>query len=157
MKYGFWIDGGTGEVVFCQRKHIDVVLNQPERFGFTRERLVAIYEKYGEKLGFEGFAREEILREAIRRGWIRVRRYAGRREVVSINVPALSPEIKEVLSRFAASLIKGFEVKGPSGLSEHIKDYPDTRVNITDPEGNLLLTTTLQAMADGNFENPRGE
>jgi len=130
------------------------VLSQPERFGFTKDRVVAIYEKYGERLGFEGFAREEILREAIRGGWIRVRRYAGRREVVSINVPSLSPEIKGVLSRFAARLTKGFEVMGPSGLSEHSKDYPDARVNITDPEGNLLLATTLQSLAEGNFENP---
>mgnify|MGYP006312357465 FL=1 len=70
---GYWVKGN--DVYEVEKNHVRFVLNNPEAFDFTKEELVDIYRRYGEKIGQEGKAREEIIRECARRGWIRVRFY----------------------------------------------------------------------------------
>ena len=62
-------------MVPVRRNHINVVITNPERFGMTREQIGEVYQRYGEPLGLEGRAREEIVRALISIGWIRIRDY----------------------------------------------------------------------------------
>lgn len=70
---GYWAKDGELIDLGTTRSHISYVIENAERFGFAREELVAVYARHGELIGFEGKARAEIMREALRRGWIRVR------------------------------------------------------------------------------------
>jgi hypothetical protein len=51
-----------------------MVLEKPEKFGLTKEELRKFYESYGEPLGHEGRAREEIIKRLMRKKWIRIRK-----------------------------------------------------------------------------------
>jgi hypothetical protein len=51
--------------------HIEAVIAEPELFGYTREGIEGVFEKYDEQIGSEGSARDELLIDAFKRGWIR--------------------------------------------------------------------------------------
>lgn len=70
---GYWFKYGDAYEV--ERNHIRFILDKPEMFEFTKEELRDIYRSYGEKIGQEGKAREHIIKEAARRGWVRIRHY----------------------------------------------------------------------------------
>lgn len=72
------------DVYDVDRSHIRFILDNPEKFEFTKEELRDIYKSYGEKIGQEGKAREHIIKEAARRGWIRVRHYKKPQDYWSI-------------------------------------------------------------------------
>ena len=68
----YWITP-EGEVVEVERKHINKIIGNTELFGLTIEKIKETYDKYSEPLGLEGKAREEIMRNLILQGWIRIR------------------------------------------------------------------------------------
>lgn len=59
-------------------KHIVFVVQNFELFGLTRETYNEYYDKYGERYGFEGKAREELFIDLFKKGWIRIREWADR-------------------------------------------------------------------------------
>lgn len=69
----FWAK--AGEVIENDKSHIDVIVEDPEKFGLTYEEIAAVYEEHGETIGSEGEAREEVIKMVARNGWIRVRHY----------------------------------------------------------------------------------
>jgi hypothetical protein len=71
-KEAYWITP-DGRVITVKTTHIDEVIRTPELFGLNIEEIKALYEKYAEPLGLEGKAREEIMRDLILVGWIRIR------------------------------------------------------------------------------------
>ena len=73
---GFWVS--DAEIMENDESHVRVVWENSEKFGFTREHVKEIYEDFGETPGSEGRAREVIIREAAKHGWIRVRHYVNR-------------------------------------------------------------------------------
>ena len=68
----FWISP-QGTIFPVTRSHINEVITNPERFGLTRGGIEAVYRKHKEPLGWEGKAREEIIKGLIVEGWIRIR------------------------------------------------------------------------------------
>jgi hypothetical protein len=73
MTTAFWISP-KGQIFDVDYRHIEDIFSEPERYGFTRKELEKTYKKHKEPLGLEGNAREEIMLNLIRRGWIRVRK-----------------------------------------------------------------------------------
>lgn len=71
---GFWVKGND-IYDLNGRTHIDFIFLKPEKFNYTRDMLADTYKKYGERLGQEGKAREEIIRDVSKYGFIRVRKY----------------------------------------------------------------------------------
>jgi len=70
----FWVK--NDEIIdLGYSRHINAVIDKPDRFGITKEKIKAIYKKYKEPLYSEGDAREEIVKEVSKNGWIRVREY----------------------------------------------------------------------------------
>jgi hypothetical protein len=69
----FWLT--RDELYEVETTHVRFILNHPELFGTTREELLTAYRHYGEKIGFEGRARRAIIRNAVEKGWIRIRHY----------------------------------------------------------------------------------
>lgn len=72
----FWLHGRDIHPV--STTHISFVFENPGTFGFTRDELVAAYNEASEPLRFEGRARQEIMRRALRSGWIRIRHSRNR-------------------------------------------------------------------------------
>ena len=80
---GYWAkDGNLYEL--GSKKHIDLIIEDPERFGLTDEIIHQTYQKYHEKIHFEGKAREELIIKALKPGWIRIRHYMRKRDYWSI-------------------------------------------------------------------------
>lgn len=69
---GYWVKYSK---VYDVDKHITFILRNPELFNMTKDEIRAVYQKYGEKIGQEGKAREEIIIQVAHQGWIRVRHY----------------------------------------------------------------------------------
>jgi len=54
--------------------HITDIWHNPEKFGFTPDQITALHAKHGERRGQEGKAREELMLDAMNRGWMRIRK-----------------------------------------------------------------------------------
>ena len=75
---GYWIKENNGEIKVIKikfKKHIEILLQNPEQFGYTREYAISVFDKYNEPYGLEGKAREELILGSYKLGWIRVREY----------------------------------------------------------------------------------
>ena len=99
---GFWISPKS-EVLQIKTTHIDTVISMPEKFGMTRQEIDDIYTKHGEQIGIEGEAREEIIVDLVRQGWIRVRQYPSKGW--SINIGRMTKKIKDILYDWANAVI----------------------------------------------------
>jgi len=88
------------------RKHINMVIDYPEKFGLTKEYINDIYQKYGEKMGIEGKARNDILTLLIKQGWIRIRLYPNK--FWTVNVPRMNRKVKDYLHDWASKMIDKF-------------------------------------------------
>lgn len=99
---GFWIarDGRTFKV---HTTHIDSVCAAPHLFNVDLNHIKEVFAHYGEPLGHEGYAREQILVELIQRGrWIRLRH--SYRRGWSVTLPDLDIEVSRRLSSFFDSI-----------------------------------------------------
>lgn len=76
MEQSYWIRGD--EVYEVETTHIGMIMRSPDLFGLTLEEIREKHKAYGERMGREGKAREEIIRQVSEKGWIRVRKYVGR-------------------------------------------------------------------------------
>jgi hypothetical protein len=67
-----WISP-TGRTIPVEYLHITEIINSPELFGYTLAEIRIIHDKFNEPLGSEANARNEIMSDLIRKGWIRIR------------------------------------------------------------------------------------
>jgi len=70
----YWISP-SGKVTGISNgyRHIEHVISNPSYFNLKPEYLEEVYKKYDEKIPSEGKAREEIMIELMKKGWIRIR------------------------------------------------------------------------------------
>ena len=73
---GFWVR--DCRIMSLMSSHVRAIIDHPEVFGLSAERVHSTYERYNERIGQEGRARIELIQEASRAGWVRVRHYTGR-------------------------------------------------------------------------------
>ncbi|MFW6272803.1 MAG: hypothetical protein ACOC2U_03385 [bacterium] len=119
--YAFWISP-KGKIAGDLQSHIVQIISAPEKFGLTREWIDKKYKEYNETIGVEGKAREEVIREVLKSGFIRIRKYKNDDWV--INVHKISKRGKERITKWAEKIID----KGIDG----IKASPMDTVRITD-------------------------
>ena len=84
----YWISP-AGEITGVVRKHIDLIVHDPEKFGFSSDYVRKIFQENNEPLGFEGKARQVLMAQLIHQGWIRLRfcqkPYGWRAQVAILN------------------------------------------------------------------------
>lgn len=100
QEHAFWVSGETW--VDAQGDHLKPILNEPEKFGLSQKRLTEVYEQHGESLGAEGRARDQLIREAAEKGWVRVRRYrepANRIVIQGYNIDSKFSSIRAFLQQ----------------------------------------------------------
>lgn len=76
-EHGFWIDPKGKVIELSQgQTHINHIINNPEQYNQSEERLRSVYDKFGEieRYGKEGKSRDEIMLRLMRRGWVRIRK-----------------------------------------------------------------------------------
>jgi hypothetical protein len=81
---GYWISERGAILELSGYDHINQIINAPSKFFTTLEEIKSIYAKYNEPLGKEGLAREEIIINAIKKGFIRIRLYANKQWSVNL-------------------------------------------------------------------------
>lgn len=124
-----------GEIIRTPIKHITAVIRNPEKFGLNRDVIEFIHRQYGEKIGQEGKAREQILISLFNQEWIRIREY---RNFWTVNVKKLTSKVKQYLQKWAQKLLQG-------KLGVTVFDpYADIRI---DQKGRKVLSSNLKAIA----------
>ena len=112
--FAFWITP-KGETIGSMKSHISMVVANPKKFGLTDDYIKETYKKYEEKVGFEGKAREEIMKKLIDEGFIRIRKYGNYGWVIDVN--RLMKKIKERITKWAEKITE----KGIAGIKETSK------------------------------------
>lgn len=101
----YWISP-KGAIIEVDGKHISMVISNPKKFGLSKESIKAIYDKYNEPVGLEGKAREYILKNLFKNGWIRIRKY---RNFWSVNMKQLTNKTYSWLQNWALDMITAKE------------------------------------------------
>jgi hypothetical protein len=131
----WWISPDGKILGFNTENHIKIILEHPEVFGFTKEYLEKTYKKFKEPYGFEGMAREEIIKNSItKKGWIRIRHYGGKEDRYSIQIGNLDTTRKDYIWWWASAEIK-------DGYKPN--DWPDA-VYIDILNEKKIITTSLK-------------
>ena len=74
MNIGFWCKDNK-VIDISYNKHIHYVLEHLSEFNLTEAYVKKIFKKHNEGRRVEGKAREEIIKELSKDGWVRVRKY----------------------------------------------------------------------------------
>lgn len=128
----YWITP-KGETVVVSRSHIQTIIDNPTKFGLTKDKIESAYAKYKEPVGQEGKAREEIMVDLIKKGYLRVRRYG--REGYSINIPTMTKKIKDILFDWANKMI----TTGVGGYKERDK-YNEVHITGLSSPVNIFMS-----------------
>ncbi|MEK6793168.1 MAG: hypothetical protein AABZ39_00205 [Spirochaetota bacterium] len=136
MEHDAFFIAPDGEVITVEQKHISKICDDPVRFGYTKKRLEAVFRKHGETYGSEQFAREEIIADLLRKGWIRVRWYYSEAQL-RIQIYRINASAKKRINGFLARSRNGEYGKGPSSM--HLD------VQVIDIGENELARTTVRS------------
>lgn len=123
----------SGKYIYVPISHIDTVLNNLGIFGITKEYIDSVYDKHKEIKYVEGLAREEIIKELVRKGFIRIREY---RIKWTITVYDLTKKVKDQLYTWALNQIE----------DKNTDIY--ARVDIYDTKTNKTRVFTLKKIAE---------
>lgn len=140
-KAAFWISPG-GEFLGVGTSHIRKIIDSPEKFGLTMAYLKEVYKDHDEPLGFEGKARNRIVRKVIYRGWMRIRRYPN--IYWKINLVDFSEQAQITLACWAKRMLC-------SGISGFIEGDGYMPVVISHPDGFFEHKTTMQDLAQSRY------
>lgn len=114
MKFGEYLTASTrasffispkGELVDTKGSHIETIIKFPEKFTLTKGYITSVHDKFNEKLTVEGKAREEIIKNLIEKGWIRIRRYPNK--FWSIQAKTFSKKVKDYIGQWAQKILEG--------------------------------------------------
>jgi hypothetical protein len=109
MKHdAYWIskNGDIIPIAGNADRHIHMIIQNPEKFGFTEKQIKDIYKKRKEPLGAEANAREDIMIDLMERGWIRVR-YVKGFDMFTIQLKKLDQRSKDNIWNWASGITNG--------------------------------------------------
>ena len=136
MKYdAYWVNP-NGKIIGVDMRHIGYVRDNPQEFKLTHDYIKKVYDKYGERYGIEGKAREEIMVQLMKDGWIRIR---NNRNVWTIQVYNLDKRAKDNIWEFAQNLVMNERVgKFSEVYIEAMHPYYSTNTNLASIIGGYL-------------------
>ena len=120
----YWISP-KGKVIEVDQTHINKIISNPEEFDLTKEFIDEKFKEYGDRIGQEGKAREDIIIGLVKQGWIRIRNYL-KQGYWSINVISLTDRAMGYLQDWADHMIK-------LGASKYNEVRIDTRTELKTP------------------------
>lgn len=139
-------------VVYTTLRHVDFIRDNAELFGWTKEYYWHVYdEMFHEKRGQEGKAREFLIIEALKKGWMRVRNYYNRGW--SLEVWELDDYAKNNIFKWAGKI---------TGLikEDNYSNVNDVNIHVIKLERDgkptfewYIKTTTYDILKGSLFEN----
>lgn len=138
---GYWLSP-SGDIIPVDTSHIDLVIKNPEKFRTTKEEIKKIYKKHEEPVGLEGKAREEIMVDLIRDGWIRIR-YVPRKDFFTVQLDKLSERKKNHIYAFASEAVKGIH---------GVKYHSNSEMKILDLNAQPIEELTLKDAMSFKFK-----
>lgn len=97
----YWITP-DGEVIHVKgRRHIEIIISDPDKFGESLMTITREYKDNNEPLGYEGKARQVIMYRVISRGYIRIRQ---QRNQWMIQVWNISEDTMRSIRNWASTL-----------------------------------------------------
>ncbi|MFC2172121.1 hypothetical protein ACFLU6_05755 [Acidobacteriota bacterium] len=136
MRDGFWINP-QGKIVRSRTSHINDITANPSKFGTTRDEILALHEKYGEKMGREGRAREELIINALKNGHMRIRQYGNKG--FSVTVWKITMPVKDYLYDWAVGMKEG------RLTHSEWSPFTEVRINPVAP-GTTLVVTNMESL-----------
>jgi len=141
----YWISP-VGKIFSVHGLHINEVFNNPPAFGLTDKELKLVYKKYNEPLEIEGKARNEIIKNLIIKGWVRIR-YNVKNDYYSVELDKLNKRKRDYLYWWAKAIQSGNKKYNFSGVRivEFMRDYNLLDISICDiVEMKLMKTNEKQ-------------
>jgi len=129
----YWISP-DGKVIPVKLKHVDVVNSNPSKFKLTLDKIKSVYKKHKEPFGHEGYARDEIMTDLVKREWIRLR-YYDRYDTWTVQIYKLS-KAADVIAAFAVALKKK-------------KLYEYSTFKVIDLNGTVLAEVDIDEILEG--------
>jgi hypothetical protein len=100
----YWLSP-KNELISVKDNHISLVITNPEKFSLSKKYINDKYASYGEPVGQEGKAREDIITELVNRKWVRIRRY---KDYWSLNVANTQDRKTEnLMAEWALGMLNG--------------------------------------------------
>lgn len=141
----YWISP-TGRIMDTNGTfHIKSVVDNPRKFGLSDEYINELYAKHNETVGSEGRAREEIIINLAKQGWIRMRLYLSRQgSYWSVTMNDLSDRAKDSLYKWATRQMKFDGAKGdrylPVKLGLSTSNSTNAKFNVLELSQDALMT-----------------
>jgi hypothetical protein len=112
----FWISP-SGKAIEVERFHISTIMDDPKKFNTTEAELKKTYKKHKEQYSpfIEGFAREEIMIDMMKKGWIRTR-YVRKTNTWTIQVAKLNKRIKDYIFDWVANMVQKRKMGKRAGI-----------------------------------------
>lgn len=107
MDSAYWINPRGKVLDIGMGTHIDQIIKSPKAFGLTDKYINDLYSKFNEPVSLEGKAREQIMQEVIKDGFIRIRLLKNQFWIV--NADKWTKKVKKALSVWAgeAKTVRG--------------------------------------------------
>lgn len=129
----------VGTIIPVSSTHIQTIVNSPAKFGLTKKQVLFEFIGTGEPIGFEGVARNKIILDLLKKGFIRIR-YNSKSACWRIQIhSALTLKLKKHILTFCRELQSGsisdlashpanvdIEIHDTSEQSLYIGSLPET-------------------------------
>jgi hypothetical protein len=131
-----WWISPYGEIISVDKgnTHIGMVFDDPSAFGLDDDYLHKLYDEYKEPYRSEGVAREKIILDLTKQGWIRIRNY---RSYYAITLNKISKRVKDYLYLWAVEMKKW---DGPSVQVKIDSEYGVKIFTIGDIANDVLYS-----------------
>ena len=144
MKFDAFFISPKGKIIPVPVRHIVAIAKNPEMFGLTLDEIKEIYAKHKEAVGWEGYARNEIILDLLKNEWIRIR-FFNRSGTWRIQIfEDLNGLLKKNILKFCQEIKKGNITN-----SMHRTADPNIEIHNT-REDSLFIGTLDEAIKDLN-------
>ena len=123
----YWLNP-HGAIIGIHTTHIDYITSHPSIFNTTKNAILKLYKRFGERLGQEGDAREKLMIGAIKKGWIRIR-YTDRHGWIA-QTYSMDKKDKENIWDFVVKMIK----------THQDGKYADIIITSIKPSGQIMTS-----------------
>ena len=144
----YWISP-SGKAIEVPQLHILTVTENPKKFGYTKVKLMKVFDKYKEPYGHEGYARQDIMEELLKKGWIRTR-YNVRQDTWSIESGKPSSKFKDHVFDWVAKMVQKKQMGKFAGIQIATLDG---KMMLNGDAEDVIKFTIFE---DANFDRPEG-
>jgi hypothetical protein len=102
----FFIDN-KGKIIPVKSTHIQTIIDSPSKYGLSKQKILIEYIKTNEKIPSEGKARNKIILELLKKGFVRIR-YNPKSACWRIQIHSvLTQKLKKHILKFCRDLQSG--------------------------------------------------